>query len=109
MLCLQVTEAFGANRWDTAEFSNEGDKEKFIKLMVCKSRFLCCYVTFDRRLSQFSTVLGADCVCCVHAAGCEKGPHSAHCSNGTGSASFTDRARSPDKCVLASLCCSFPL
>ena len=26
--------AFGANRWDTAEFSNSGDKNKFIKLMV---------------------------------------------------------------------------
>ncbi len=26
--------AFGANRWDTAEFSNAGDKDKFIKLMV---------------------------------------------------------------------------
>ena len=29
--------AFGANRWDTAEFSNAGDKNKFIKLMVIAS------------------------------------------------------------------------
>ena len=29
--------AFGANRWDTAEFSNAGDKSKFIKLMVMPS------------------------------------------------------------------------
>lgn len=34
MLCVQVTQAFGANRWDTAEFINESEKEKFIKLMV---------------------------------------------------------------------------
>ncbi|CAL5218606.1 g303 [Coccomyxa viridis] len=29
--------AFGANRWDTAEFSNAGDKNKFIKLMGVKA------------------------------------------------------------------------
>ena len=27
-------EAFGANRWDTAEFSKAEDRSKFIKLMV---------------------------------------------------------------------------
>lgn len=26
--------AFGANRWDTVEFTNAEDKSKFIKLMV---------------------------------------------------------------------------
>ncbi len=30
-------EAFGANRWDTAEFADETEKEKFIKLMVLAS------------------------------------------------------------------------
>ena len=30
--------AFGANRWDTAEFSNAGDKDKFIKLMVMPTK-----------------------------------------------------------------------
>ncbi|BDA44121.1 probable nuclear inhibitor of protein phosphatase 1 at N-terminal half [Coccomyxa sp. Obi] len=29
-------EAFGANRWDTAEFANDSEKEKFIKLMGVK-------------------------------------------------------------------------
>ena len=29
-----LQEAFGANRWDTAEFSKAEDRSKFIKLMV---------------------------------------------------------------------------
>ena len=36
--CLQDTEGlFGANRWDAATFSNEADKQKFIKLMGVKA------------------------------------------------------------------------
>lgn len=29
-----VEELFGANRWDAAEFDDENEKQKFIKLMV---------------------------------------------------------------------------
>ena len=35
-----LQEAFGANRWDTAEFSKAEDRSKFIKLMVMKPGFL---------------------------------------------------------------------
>ena len=33
-MLLQVTQAFGANRWDTAQFSDDKEKDKFIKLMA---------------------------------------------------------------------------
>ncbi len=33
----QVTQAFGANRWDTAQFSDNREKDKFIKLMASAS------------------------------------------------------------------------
>jgi hypothetical protein len=35
-----TAQAFGANRWDTAEFASHEDKERFIKLMV--SHFWLC-------------------------------------------------------------------
>ena len=49
MCCAQVAEAFGANRWDTAQFADGSSKDKFIKLMVrraalpqaCSSPAIC--------------------------------------------------------------------
>lgn len=45
-------ETFGANRWDTAEFDNAGDKNKFIKLMVrhLKTFGWSCIALFEGRL-----------------------------------------------------------
>jgi hypothetical protein len=31
---MQASQAFGANRWDMAQFSDDKEKDKFIKLMV---------------------------------------------------------------------------
>lgn len=33
-LLQDAEEVFGANRWDAAEFDDENEKQKFIKLMV---------------------------------------------------------------------------
>ncbi len=54
--------AFGANRWDTAEFSNAGDKNKFIKLMV----MLSCYAIYPADVQTAADIRTFWCVSAFH-------------------------------------------
>jgi hypothetical protein len=40
-MALQADAGYGVNRWDTAAFSSETDKEKFSRLMVCATWSAC--------------------------------------------------------------------
>ena len=67
---------FGANRWDTAEFSNAGDRNKFIKLMVMAPvpsiPLIFRHATTPRRhCSKCDRLLSCACCFCIrHLSGC---------------------------------------
>ena len=53
-MALQADAGYGVNRWDTAAFSSETDKEKFSRLMVsvCAKWLACESKSFSGFWSQ---------------------------------------------------------
>ncbi len=56
LLCQVQAEAFGANRWDQAEFGNTEEKKRFLSLMVRGA-------ASARAHGQVAVCVGGCCVC----------------------------------------------